>query len=131
MITVTEVVTEENAKTVFDDVKVDTWKTKDGRVIPIRHLKNNHLNNIISYLEKGGWDKKHVSICIEADFIWDAYDARGTRIDTDVLDPTYAALVAERTRRENERDHRRELRQQRLLQRTARQARVAGKATCP
>jgi hypothetical protein len=110
---------------------VDTWKTKDGRIIPIRHLKQRHLENIITYLEKVGCATKRLEVSFEPLFIYDAWDTLPNSVPIDWVDPTYAALVAERKRREDERNHRRELRQRRLVQRAARQARVARKAAYP
>jgi hypothetical protein len=112
--------------------KVTTWKTKDGRHIPIRHLKQVHLENIISFLERIGANVQHTVVYFPPDdFDWGWNDDFDWDVTIQRPDPKYVALVAERQRREDERNHRRELRQRRLVQRLARKARGTSKATRP
>lgn len=34
---------------------METWKTKDGRIIPVNELADDHLINIVKYMHKRGF----------------------------------------------------------------------------
>ena len=97
--------------------KPGLWKTKDGRVIPIVDLADNHLEKIIEMLKTNHpklptaytlrqyltgpeptADGALMAFNHEIDQLIDATDLK-----TDSLTPLYAAVVEERDRRKRER----------------------------
>ena len=81
----------------------NTWKTRDGTVIPIKDLEDSHLLNIIKYIENKAFYGMYVQqIC------GDTFDIRNCDVFTeeikgeevyDYFYPVYDNLLKEKSKR--------------------------------
>lgn len=78
-------------KRIYDFFGIKTWTTADGRVIPVKQLTDNHLQNIIKYFANRCWDKWLERSAIERDWCPD-----GAFVDDDTANTILCNVIVER-----------------------------------